>query len=463
MKRILTTLSFLTLAIICHAQITIGISEETLQQIKTSFKKDASTKAIINASTNTDVKPMILNRENAGKNDHYFSNQVKTKGITNQKQSGRCWLFSSLNVLKPLMLDKLQTDDFEFSENYSFFWDQLEKSNLFLDIIIATKAKPMDDKTVDWLFKNPIGDGGQWACFVDVASKYGLVPATVMPETFQSNSTSSMSSILARKLREDGLILREMAAKQATPDVLSKKKVEMLSDIYRILVISLGEPPEKFSWRYKKKDGTISETKSYTPLSFYSEVVGVKLSDYIMLMNDPTRDYFKLYEVQFDGNMSKGTTWKYINLPTDSIKKFAINSIKDNQALYFSCDVGKQLNSTEGILDVDNYDYESFYGVKFGMDKTKRIKSFDSGSSHGMALVGVDLNDKGKANKWMLENSWGADKGHNGYLTMTDQWFDEYMFRMVIQKKYISEKTVQLLTQKAELLPPWDPMFLPEE
>lgn len=437
------------------------LNDEALKQIKASFKKDAQAKALINASTSNDAKTLVLNRENLGKNDHLFSNQVKSKGITDQKQSGRCWLFTGLNVIRPIVIDKFKLDEFEFSQNYSFFWDQLEKANLFLEAIIATSAKPMDDKTVDWLFKNAIGDGGNWAGFVDIAEKYGVVPKSVMPETNNSDKTSMMSSVLTRKLREDALELRESTKKSAAD--IAKRKIEMLSDIYRILVISLGEPPEEFTWRYKDKEGKISESKTYTPKSFYKEFVGVILTDYVMIMNDPTRDYYKVYEIEYDRNMIDGTNWKYLNLPVNEIKDFAKASILDNQAMYFSCDVGKQLNSSEGILDVNNYDYESFYGVKFNMDKAKRIKSFDSGSSHGMALMGVDLDASGKPLKWLLENSWGSSSGNKGTLTMTDKWFDEYMFRIVINKKFINEKTMKLLEQKSTMLPPWDPMFAPEE
>jgi bleomycin hydrolase len=237
----------------------------------------------------------------------------------------------------------------------------------------------------------------------------------------------------------------------------------MLKDIYRILVLSLGEPPQEFVWQYETKDGKASDPRTYTPESFYKEVVGVDLTQYVMFMDDPTRAYNKLYEVEFDRNIVEGANWKYINLPADEIKKFAVKSIQDNEAMYFSCDVGKQFDSKGGFLDVNTYDYDDLFGVKFGMDKAGRIKTFDSGSTHGMALVGVNVLPDGTTDKWLLENSWGADKGHNGYLTMTDQWFDEYMFRLIINKKYISPEVLKILDQKPTLLPPWDPMFAPEK
>jgi bleomycin hydrolase len=286
------------------------------------------------------------------------------------------------------------------------------------------------------------------------------VPKDVMPETYNSEKTSTMQKLIKRKLREDGIRLRKMTADGASYDFLQKKKIEMLGDIYRMLVVSLGEPPVEFSWRYKDKDGNITPEKEYTPKSFYNEVIGVDMSEYVLFMDDPTRPYYKLYEIEYDRNMHEGRNWKFVNLPASEIKAFALESLKNNEAMYFSCDVGKQLNSDYGTLDLNNYDYESLFGVKFGMNKKERVQAFDSGSSHGMALVGVDVNEKEEITKWLLENSWGSKSGHNGYLAMTDDWFDQYMFRVVINKKFVDEKTLKILKQKAKKLPPWDPMFL---
>jgi bleomycin hydrolase len=436
-----------------------GIDKNTLKEIRNSFHK-TNNKAIINAITNNDPKTLALNRENIGKIDHYFSNQIPVKGITNQKSSGRCWLFTSLNVFRPVAMEKLDINEFEFSQNYSFFYDQLEKANLFLEAIISTRDKAMDDKIVEWLFKNPINDGGQWSMFADIGEKYGVVPKNVMPETYNSDNTTLMSSILARKLREYGLELRDKSKNQN----LKKRKTEMLTEIYKILSVSLGEPPEEFVWRYKNKKGEITEPKKYTPLSFFKETIGSNLKeDYIMLMNDPTREYYKLYEVEYDRDTYEGTNWRYINLPIEDIKSLAKKSILNKEAMYFSCDVGKQLNSSDGFLDINNYDFEALYGVTFNMNKAQRIKTFDSGSSHGMTLVGVDLDKNGNILKWQVENSWGPDKGNNGFLTMTDKWFEEYMFRLVVNKKYLSDKMLDVLKQKPIMLPPWDPMFANEE
>ncbi len=437
------------------------ITPEMLQQMQESYRNLPAAKALENAISNNDIKKLAVNRENLGKVDTYFSNRVKTSGITNQEQSGRCWLFTGLNVLRPYVMEKTGIKDFKFSQSYVFFYDQLEKANLFLEGIIETADKPMDDRKVDWFFKNPIGDGGQWTGIVDLVSKYGVVPAEVMPESYQANHTSMMSRLLARKLREDGLELRKLAADGKKDKDIRARKAVMLNEIYQILALSLGQPPAEFQWRYKKSDGSLSELKTYTPKSFYDEYVGVNLEDYAMFMNDPTREYYKLYEIEFDRHSLDGSNWKYINLPIEEIKKFAKASILGNEAMYFSCDVGKQLDNKRGYLDVNNYDYDALMGLKFGMDKEARIATHESGSSHGMTLMAVDLDESGAIRKWLLENSWG-NTGYKGYLIMTDEWFNEYMFRLVVNKKYVDAKTLEILNQKPVLLPPWDPMFTQE-
>jgi len=440
-----------------------SIDDNMIKQFKEGVKDNAETRALRNAITNNDIKKLALNRLNIDKVNHYFSNKVATKGITNQKSSGRCWLFTGLNTIKPYVLKKYNINEFDFSQNYSFFWDQLEKSNLFLEGIIETRDKDLQDRKVEWLLKNPVGDGGQWTTFTDIIQKYGLIPKTAMPETNNSENTRWMSRLINRKLREDAMKIRHMHKDGKGVNAIRTAKVKMLSEIYRMLSLTLGEPPVEFTWQYKDKDGEISKPKIYTPMSFYKEAIGVDLDNYIMFMNDPSREYYKLYEIDLDRSVYDGKNWKYINLPINEIKEFTKLSIIDNEALYFSCDVGKQLNTDEGTLDINNYDYGDLFGTTFGMDKKERIQTFESGSSHGMALIGFNEDDNGNIDKWLLENSWGSDKGYKGYLTMTDKWFDEYMFRIVIDKKFVSEKILKILEEKPVMLPPWDPMFAPEE
>jgi len=373
-------------------------------------------------------------------------------------------MFTSLNVLRPLVIDKYKLSGFEFSQNYLYFWDIFEKSNLFLEGILKYANQPMDEKHVDWFFKNPVGDGGVWNSFTNLAEKYGVVPKEVMPETHNSENTRWMINLISRKLREDGLELRDLAAKKAKSSTVESRKIEMLGEVYRMLALNLGEPPTEFTYRFTDKDGKLGETKTFTPKSFMSEVLGpIDFKNYVMLMNDPTREYYKLYEIDYDRNVMEGRNWVYLNLPNDTLKKFALESIKNDKALYASCDVGKQLNSKIGYADVNNYDFESLYGVKFGMNKAQRISTFESGSTHGMALIAVDVDQNEKPVKWQFENSWGATSGHNGYLTFTDAWFNEYLFRVVVQKEFLTKNSIKLLDQKPTLLPPWDPMFQADE
>lgn len=441
-----------------------GISQDMLQEIKKSYQGTVSDKALRNAISNNDIRNLALNQENRPNFNTYFSDLVLSKGISNQKSSGRCWLFTGLNVMRAKMIEKYGLGAFQFSQVYPFFWDQLEKSNLFLQGIIDTREKPLDDKMVEWLLKNPLSDGGQFTGIADIIGKYGLVPQEIMPETSNSENTSRMADLIKQKLRENALELRDMAAKKAKTADLENKKTEMLGTIYRMLVLNLGEPPISFEWTLTNAQGKPLNTKQYTPKSFYDEYVGEDLTNnYIMLMNDPSREYYKLYEIDFDRHRYDGNNWTYVNLPIEDIKEMAIKSIKDSTMMYFSCDVGKFLNSGKGLLDVNNYDYESLFGTKFGMDKKQRIQTFASGSSHAMTLMAVDLDNNGKPKKWMVENSWGADNGYKGHLIMTDEWFNEYMFRLVVEKKYAPEKVLNILKQKPVRLPAWDPMFLNEE
>ncbi len=442
-----------------------GISPEMLKKIQQSYQSSPENKALQNAIIYNDINKIAINHENEGAFDSYFSNQVPSKAVTDQKSSGRCWMFTGFNVLRSKAIAQYDLPaDFQFSQIYTFFWDQLEKSNLFLQAIIDTRSKPMDDKTVEWLFKNPISDGGQFTGVANLVEKYGIVPAEAMRETNSSNKTSTMASILSLKLREFGLELREMGAKKGTTETqLQERKTEMLQLVYKILALNFGEPPTEFTWTRHDKTGKPVETSTYTPQSFREKFANVDFSKFYMIMNDPTREYYKVYEIEYDRHVYDGDNWKYLNLPMDEIAPLAIASIKDSTMMYFSCDVGKFLDREKGYLDVNNYDYGALFGTEFKMDKKQRVSTFASGSSHAMTLCAVDLDQNGQPKKWMVENSWGSSYGHNGFLIMTNEWFNEYMFRVVIEEKYMPEKYLQLFEKKSIMLPPWDPMFAPEE
>ena len=442
-----------------------GISAEMLSEISKGYSGDADDRAIRNALAGSSIATLAVNADNAAMIDTHFSDKVKTKGITDQKSSGRCWLFTGLNVLRAKMIDKYDLPAMEFSQNYLFFYDQLEKANLFLQGIIDTKDLPFDDRKVDWLFSNPLSDGGQFTGVSNLIVKYGLVPSDAMPETYQSSNTSNMASLLKLKLREDGLDLRKANEEGASAKKLQKMKLEQLSEIYRMLALCLGEPVKEFEWTRCDASGNIVSRKTYTPKSFYDEYIGEDLeNNYVMVMNDPCREYGKVYEIDYDRHVYDGHNWLYINLPIERIKEMAIASIKGNAAMYFSCDVGKFLDRKKGVLDIANFDYESLMGVAFGMDKKERVQTHASGSSHAMTLIAVDVcEETGKPVKWMVENSWGAASGYKGCLIMTDEWFNEYMFRLVVEKKYVPEDILKMLDQEPVMLPSWDPMFAPEE
>ncbi len=436
------------------------ISKPEMDKIRSGFKKDAYTKAMQNALSSNDISKLAWNRENVGTTDQLFTYRVDVSGITDQKSSGRCWMFSSLNLFRPMAMKQFNVAEFEFSETYLYFYDLLEKANLFLNNMENSANLPIENEKVRWYLKSPVDDGGQWINFVNLANKYGMVPKETMGETNSSENTSLLTRFINTKLREDAIEIRELKNTKADPKKLAARKTEMLSEIYRMLALNLGEPPTEFQWRYKDKDKKIADIKTYTPQSFMAEVFGdTKLEDYVMIMNDPSRPFWKHYEVENYRNTEEGNNWHYVNLPNDVIKEFCIASIKNNEALYASCDVGKQLRRDVGILDVDNFDYESVYGVKFGMNKAQRIETGESGSSHGMALIAVDIDAQQKPVKWQFENSWGPTAGEKGYLTFTDAWFNEYMFRFVVNKKYLTAKVLEIYGQKPEMLPPWDPMF----
>jgi bleomycin hydrolase len=449
---------------LCQAQT--NITPDVLKTLQGSYAATPTDKALRNAISNVSIQKLAVNMDNTQAKDTYFNVEVKNTGISDQKGSGRCWLFTGTNVLRNRAMKNLGVKDFFFSQVYLFFYDQLEKSNLFLQGIIDTRQKDLDDQMVRWLFQHPLSDGGTYTGVADLVAKYGLVPQDVMAETYVSNSTSEFCGHLKRKLREFGIQLREKAEGGANEKALQALKVEQLKTVYRMLVMAYGEPPKSFTWAPKKDGKMISEAKTYTPQQFYKEVCSGSEdlnADYVMLMNDPSRPYNKVYEIDYDRHLYDGHNWLYLNLEIEDLKAPVIASLKDSCQMYFSCDVGKFLDRSVGYLDVKNYSYGDLLGTTFGMNKKQRIQTFDSGSTHAMTLMAVDLDENGKARKWKVENSWGDDSGMSGYLVMTDEWFNEYMFRVVVNRKYCSQQLLDLLKQKPTRLPAWDPMFQNEE
>lgn len=439
-----------------------AITPKLLQKLQQATPKAPAERALHNSIVQNGM--VLANAELATPPDDHFTYRVPTKGITDQKRSGRCWLFTGLNVLRAKFIKDNNLGEFYFSHCYSFFWDQLEKSNLFLEGILETRTLPITDRKVEWLFQHPINDGGQFTGISDNLLKYGVVPSDVMPETYSSNNTSRLSSLIAKLLRQGGMELRTKAEQGTTLADLRKVKETTLQAIYRLLCLNLGTPPTTFEYTLRDADGKVLSTKEYTPLSFYKEHIGLNLKDdYVMIMNDPSQPYYETYAIEYDRHAWDGKDWTYINLPMEEIKQMAIASLKDGNMMYYSCDVGKELNKESGLLTLGYDDYEAITGVLMTMTKGERIASFDSGSTHAMTLVAVDLDKSGKPTKWMVENSWGATSGHQGHLIMTDAWFDAYTFRLVVNKKYLTPRAKELQGKTPKLLPPWSPMFRAEE
>ena len=441
-----------------------GISSKMLGEIQKQNKMTPAENALANAIAANSIDNLAQNRNNAAELDTYFSVETPKQAITDQKSSGRCWMFSGMNVLRANFAKRTDSLRVEFSQAYLFFYDQLEKANLFLQGVIDTGKKPIDDQRVQFFFKNPINDGGTFCGVADLTEKYGLVPKQVMPESYSSDNTSKMARLISSRLREDGLILRKMVAEGKKAADIEKAKTEMLATVYRMLALTIGEPPTQFTYAHRNKDGkAVGEPKTYTPQEFFKEVVGDKLNGtFIMVMNDPRRPYYKTYEVELDRHTYDGHNWKYLNLPMDDIEQMAIASLKDGRKLYSSYDVGKMLDRKRGYGDTENFDYGSLMGTTFGMNKAERISTFDSGSTHAMTLTAVDLDANGKAKKWKVENSWGASWGQQGCMIMSDRWFREYMFRLVVDKKYVSEELLKLNEQKPVMVTPEDPLFINE-
>ncbi len=457
MKNLLS-ISFLSLCTALGAQ---SIDATQIEAYKQQLQQDPSMQMRQNAIIGEkNLRDRALNHALQNQIDHYFKYKVDVKGITDQKQSGRCWMFTSMNVLRPAIMQKYNLDAFDFSHNYLYFYDLLEKSNLFLENIIRTSAVDVNDREVVHYLSSPVNDGGVWNLFYNIGSKYGFVPKEIMPETVHSENTGQLCSLLNELLRKEAFVLREARENGNATKELRTLKQDAMSQVYKLLALTLGEPPTTFTWRYKTKDGAV-QTLETTPLAFYQENTPEQYdpSAFVMIMNDPTRPYYQVYDIANYRNTIEGVNWRYLNLPNEEIKQSAIASIKNNEAMYASCDVGKQFNRQTGILDPSMYDYETLLGIELDMDKKTRILSRQSGSAHAMAIVAVDTDEKDQPTKWEFENSWGAQAGHKGYLTFTDAWFDEYLFRIVIRENYLSPKAKKALKGKPVSLPAWDYMF----
>jgi len=434
------------------------ISEDMIAAFRAMVEKDPRTPALVNALTRNSVKDLVVDNKKLRSHDSNYSNLLKTGDVTNQRGSGRCWLFAGFNILRPRVIKKYNLASFEFSENHAFFWDKLEKANLFLEGILRTLDRPLDDRLVTWLLQNALPDGGQWNMVVDLIAKYGVVPVSVMPDTKHSSGTGELNRLIELKLRRDAAEIRRLKVEGKGIEELRGRKVAMLAEVYRLLAYHFGEPPTSFQWRFKDKDDKLSELKTYTPRSFYAEVVGLDLSEYVLLYDCPAQPYGKLYRVDYDRDLQDRPSMTFANVPIDVLKNAALAQLLEGEPVWFGCDVGQEHLGDPGILETNIFDYESLLGVDLKLTKKERILYRDSIPSHAMVLQGVDVRD-GKPVKWRVENSWGPDRGDKGYLAMYDGWFDEYVYSAIVHRKHLSEEVRRIFAEEPVTLPPWDPMY----
>lgn len=440
--------------------VTKEISQSMVDNYSDKIKAKPKNKIIKDAIMKNGINAATLNNDSVVAMNPVFSEEIETGKVTDQKRSGRCWMFAALNTFRHKMNDALDLKDFELSQNYTMFWDKFEKSNYFLESIIETVDQPTDGRLVSWLLATPQQDGGQWDMLVSIVEKYGVVPKQAMPETYQSGRSHELNQVLNAKLREDAVRLRKLHEKGKSTDALEKEKSDMLADLYKILVFALGEPPETFDFEYRDEENKeFHRDTGLTPLDFYHKYIGLDLDDYVSIINAPTKDkpYNRTYTVQYLGSVVGGRPIKYLNVDSDTLKRLAIGQIKDGESVWFGCDVVLYSNSQLGIMDKDLYDYETAFSTTFGLTKAERLDFKQSCLTHAMVLTGVNLVD-GEPNRWKVENSWGEKAGHKGYFVMSDKWMDEFTYQVVINKKYLSDELKAAYDQEPIKLDPWDPM-----
>ncbi|MBE9909638.1 C1 family peptidase [Enterococcus casseliflavus] len=388
-----------------------------------------------------------------------FSVDVTTGKVSNQKQSGRCWMFAALNTFRHKVLNDFNLKEFELSQNHTFFWDKYEKANYFYENILATANEPLTSRKVAFLLQTPQQDGGQWDMIVSIFQKYGVVPKTVMPESSNSSNSRDLNNYLNKKLRKDAVALRQLVAEGKTAEDIQTAKEAMLEDIYRFLATSLGTPPETFDFEYRDEDKNYHIDRNLTPQSFYEKYVGVDLDDYVSIINAPTADkpYNQSYTVEMLGNVVGGKEVKYLNVDMPTFKKLAIAQLEQGESVWFGCDVGQSSTRDTGIMALDAYDINDLFDIDFAMTKAERLDFGESLMTHAMVLTGVDLID-GESTKWKVENSWGEKVGTNGFFVMSDAWMDEYTYQIVVRKEFLTAEQLAAFEAEPTVLAPWDPM-----
>ncbi len=438
-----------------------AVSLDHIAEFQIAFESENCHRQAMNAVCTTPVGKVAANRRRITQTDMTFSVHLPENKITSQNGSGRCWMFAALNTLRVLAMKNMNLgDDFELSQNHTMFWDKFEKSNYFLESVLRTLDEPADGRLIAHLFSAPIQDGGQWHMFVNLVNKHGLVPKSVMPETESSSATGPMNSQITLRLREFGCQLREGHKKGKTVEQLRKLKPAMLETIYRMLCIHLGEPPTDFEWQWRDKDKAFHRDGTLTPLEFYRKHIDADLSDMVCLIHCPqaTKRFDEVYTINFLGNVVGGEEIKYLNVNIDVMKQASIKQLQNGEPVWFGCDVGKFLDRDRGWMDDQAFAYDLVYGSVSKLTKAERLDYGESLMTHAMVFTGVDLTDDGAPRKWRVENSWGDKGGEKGFFAMSDTWFDEFNYEVVVHRKYLPEACLALLTREPIGLEPWDPM-----
>ncbi|CAM3252874.1 C1 family peptidase [Vagococcus fessus] len=393
-------------------------------------------------------------------NTPVFSIDLETGNVSNQKQSGRCWMFAALNTFRHDIAMKFKMKDFELSQNYTFFWDKFEKANYFYENILATANEELTSRKVSFLLQTPQQDGGQWDMLVALIQKYGIVPKTVMPETHSSSASRELNTYLNKKMRKDAITLRKLVSEEATEEIIQEEKEKMLAGIYSILATSLGTPPIEFDYEYRDSDNEYHMERNLTPQSFYEKFIGEDLNEYISVINAPTDDkpYNQMYTVEMLGNVVGGKEVRHLNVDMPTFKELAIAQLKAGESVWYGCDVGQSSTRDTGIMATDIYDVDSTLSVDFSMTKAERLDYGESLMTHAMVLTGVNIVDN-QPTKWKVENSWGDKVGTKGYFVMSDSWMDEYTYQIVVRKEFLSDQLKKVVQDdQVTLLDPWDPM-----
>ncbi|MGO3611180.1 MAG: aminopeptidase C, partial [Enterococcus sp.] len=423
------------------------------------FAKNSKQVALQRGVVKNGIRASAENVQTHVENTPVFSIDLATGKVANQKQSGRCWMFAALNTFRHKLLTTFQLKDFELSQNYTFFWDKYEKANYFYENILATAEQPTASREVAFLMQTPQQDGGQWDMIVSLFQKYGVVPKAVMPESSSSSNSRDLNNYLNKLLRKHAVLLRQMVAEEATAEEIQANREAMLQEVYNLLAISLGTPPEVFDFEYRDEEKNYHLDQALTPQSFYEKYVGVNLEDYVSIINAPTADkpFMRSYTVDMLGNVVDGKQVKYLNLEMEDFKALAVKQLEQGESVWFGCDVGQSSTRDSGIMALDAYDVEDLFDVDLTMTKAERLDYGESMMTHAMVLTGVDIINE-QAKKWKVENSWGEKVGENGFFVMSDEWMDEYTYQIVVRKEFLTPEQLSAFEAEPTVLAPWDPM-----